>query len=82
VPLDQFAFSLAPLSIAFASGFRDDPAAWQFVTLAPTPTHIISMAVRHGGTNPVGVASYQVTPSDIDRLMAATPAGGSMGARE
>ncbi|CAN5555565.1 hypothetical protein BH10PSE6_BH10PSE6_28810 [soil metagenome] len=82
LPLDQFAFSLAPPSIAFAPGFRDDPAAWQFATLTPTPTHILSVAVRHGGTNVVGVVPYQVTASDIDRLMNGTPAGGSMRGQE
>ena len=71
LPLDQFAFSLSPLGIAFTTAIRDDPAAWQFDTLEPTATHILSLAVRHGGTNPVAVAPYRVTHSDIDRLMTA-----------
>lgn len=83
LPLDQFALSLSPLGIAFAPALRDDPAAWQFHSLAPTATHILSLAVRHGGTNPVAVAPYRVTHSDIDRLMTAAepPVGQSGGLR-
>jgi 4'-phosphopantetheinyl transferase len=72
LPLDQFAFALSPPAIAFTAAIHDDPAAWQFATLAPTATHILSLAVRHGGTNPVAVAPYRVTHSDIDRLMIAS----------
>ena len=87
LPLDRFAFSLSPPVIAFAPGFPDDPAVWQFSTVIPTATHILSVAVRHGGTNPVAVAPHRVTHSDIDRLMTATavdntlPAGQAMGWR-
>lgn len=72
LPLDQFAFTLSPPAIAFTPAIRDDPAAWQFATLAPTATHILSLAIRHGGTNPVAVAPYRVTHSDIDRSMTAS----------
>jgi 4'-phosphopantetheinyl transferase len=71
LPLQQFAFSLAPLSVAFEPGLRDDPARWQFATLSPTPAHRLSLAVRHGGT-PVAVLSYRMTHSVIDRLMTAS----------
>jgi 4'-phosphopantetheinyl transferase len=87
LPLDRFAFSLSPPRIAFAPGFPDDAAAWQFSTLAATATHILSVAVRHGGTNTVAVAPHRVTHFDIDRLMAATavdnalPAGQPIGWR-
>lgn len=74
LPLDQFSFSLSPLRIAFASGLRDDPEAWQFHTLAPTPRHILSLALRHGGGNQVAVSPYRVTHSDIDRLTAVAAA--------
>ncbi len=77
LPLDRFAFTLSPPVIAFAPGFPDDPAVWQFSTVTPTPTHILSVAVRHGGTNPVAVVPHRMTHSDIDRSMTAT-AGGSM----
>lgn len=71
LPLDRFAFTLSPPVIAFAPGFPDDPAVWQFRTLSPTASHVLSVAVRHGGTNAVAVAPQPVTPGDIDRLMAA-----------
>jgi 4'-phosphopantetheinyl transferase len=73
-PLDQFAFTTAPPAIGFAPEIRDDPAAWQFETLTPTPDHILSLAIRRGGT-PVAVAPFRVTHSGIDRLMAAAARG-------
>jgi len=87
LPLDRFAFTLSPPAIAFAPGFPDDPAAWHFHMLAPTASHILSVAVRHGGTNTVAVAPHRMTHCDIDRLMTATaadstlPAGQPMGSR-
>jgi 4'-phosphopantetheinyl transferase len=88
LPLDRFAFSLSPPVIAFAPGFPDDPAVWQFSTVIPTVRHILSVAVRHGGTNTIAVAPHRVTHSDIDRLMTAAtavdntlPAGQPMGWR-
>ena len=71
LPLDQFAFTLSPPAITFTPAIRDDPESWQFATLAPTATHILSLAVRHGGTNPVAVAPCRVTHSDIDRSITA-----------
>ena len=87
LPLDRFAFSLSPPVIAFAPGFPDDPAVWQFSTLAPTASHILSVAVRHGSRSPVAVSLHRMTHGDIDRLMTATavdntlPAGQPMGWR-
>ena len=87
LPLDRFAFALSPPAIAFAPGFPDDPAVWQFCTFTPTASHILSVAVRHGGTNPTAVAPHRMTHHDIDRLMTATalndtlPAGQPMGWR-
>ena len=87
LPLDRFAFALSPPAIAFAPGFPDDPAVWQFCTFTPTASHILSVAVRHGGTNPAAVAPHRMTHRDIDRLMTATalndtlPAGQPMGWR-
>jgi 4'-phosphopantetheinyl transferase len=88
LPLDRFAFALSPPAIAFAPGFPDDAAAWQFSTMIPTATHIMSVAVRHGGTKPIAVAPHRVTHSDIDRSMTTAaavdntlPAGRTMGWR-
>lgn len=75
LPLDRFSFSLSPPRIAFAPGFGDDPAAWQFATMAPDPTHILSVAIHHHGTNTVAVAPYRITHFDIDRLMTAAAGG-------
>lgn len=71
LPLQQFTFSLEPLSIAFGPELSDDPVRWQFAALAPTPAHALSLALRHGGT-PVAVLPYRVTHSVIDRLMTAS----------
>jgi 4'-phosphopantetheinyl transferase len=72
VPLDQFAFSLSPLGVAFTAAIREDPAAWQFCTFTPTLMHVLSLAIRRG-TNSIAVTRHRVTPSDIDRMMAAAP---------
>ena len=74
LPLDQFAFTLAPLAIDIDPAIRDDPAAWQFCIVTPTPTHILSLAVRHGGTT-IAVTADGVTHLDIDRLMPASARG-------
>lgn len=73
LPLDRFAFSLAPLAIVFAPGFPDNPAVWQFSTLAPTATHVLSVAIRRVDRAAVEVTPHPVAHTDIDRWMAATP---------
>ncbi len=47
LPLDSFAFTLAPLRIAFSDPTADDPAAWHFARLRPTAAHRLALAVRH-----------------------------------
>jgi 4'-phosphopantetheinyl transferase len=69
LPLDRFAFSLSPPSIAFSPGFGDDPAAWQFATLMPTPRHLLSVAIRHRGSALVEVVPHRMTHSAMDRLL-------------
>jgi 4'-phosphopantetheinyl transferase len=46
-PLDSFAFTLAPLSIAFEQPGADDPSRWLFRRLRPTDRHIMALALRH-----------------------------------
>lgn len=49
IPLDHFSYLLAegrPIGIAFAPELPDDPAAWQFAQLRPTPRHLVSLALR------------------------------------
>ena len=67
LPLDQFAFALAPGSppaIRFAAGFDDDPTRWQFWQAWPTPTHRLSLAIERDGAD-LPVALRQVTPAQL-----------------
>lgn len=50
-PLDSFAFTLDPVAITFvdAGGVdagADSPAAWSFRRFAPTPRHLMAVALR------------------------------------
>ena len=47
MPLHDFAFTLEPLSVAFASHVADVPADWSFRRFQPAPGHAMAMAVRH-----------------------------------
>jgi 4'-phosphopantetheinyl transferase len=52
LPLDAFAFTLAPPSppsIRFVDGFDDTPARWQFWQAWPTSSHRLSLAVERDG---------------------------------
>lgn len=54
IPLGDFAFRLrppAPPAIAFADGFADTPARWQFWQAWPTPDHRLSLAVVREGAD-------------------------------
>ena len=64
-PLDSFAFTLDPVRVHFTGAFPDDPAAWQFFELAPTPFHVLALAVRRPGTDPVEVQGREVDPSEL-----------------
>jgi len=46
-PLDGFAFTLDPVAVTFMGG--DDPAAWGFRLLGPSPGHILALAAKTGG---------------------------------
>lgn len=49
IPLKQFSFhirSQVPLSIAFTSELYDDPRAWRFWLIRPTPQHGAALALR------------------------------------
>lgn len=46
IPLDSFAFSLDPLSIAIPAQAGDDPAQWFFQRSRPTPMHAMALAIR------------------------------------
>lgn len=46
-PLDAFAFTLDPLSIAFSDRLDDRPERWLFRRLSPVPDYLLALAVRH-----------------------------------
>jgi 4'-phosphopantetheinyl transferase len=65
IPLDQFSLHLVkggPVRISFDSRLDDDPSAWQFALLEPTPRHLLAVAIRTGGAPPLGMAVFQTVP--------------------
>lgn len=74
LPLDSFAFTLdprtlAPLSIGFAPGGGDDPGGWLFRRLIPMPDHPLALALRHPRPERVTVAAAALTAAAVaDRL--------------
>lgn len=71
LPLDSFAFTLAPLAIRFTARiapFRpaDDPARWRFQRMRPTDHHALALALR-----PVDGAAPNVEarPADLSTLL-------------
>lgn len=65
IPLDQFSFRIAagrPIGIAFDPRLEDDATSWQFEQLRPTPSHLISLALRRGDDPPLRVVVRRVTP--------------------
>jgi 4'-phosphopantetheinyl transferase len=65
IPLDHFSFRIAPgrpIGIAFDPRLEDDPASWQFEQLRPTPSHLVSLAIRRGAEAPLRVVARRVTP--------------------
>jgi len=64
-PLDSFAFTLDPLSIAFDDALSDDPCRWWFHRLRPTPSHILAVALRHPQPNRVAVEARAMTAAEL-----------------
>jgi 4'-phosphopantetheinyl transferase len=65
IPLDHFSFQLsagAPIGIAFDPQLDDDPATWQFEQIRPTPTHLVSLAIRRTNEPDLRVVARRVTP--------------------
>jgi len=63
-PLDGFAFSLDPVSVAFTAG-QDHPDGWQFAEIEPGPKHRLALAVRRHAADPVRLdpaAAMQIAP--------------------
>jgi len=67
MPLDGFAFTLTPLSIAFAPGVADDPSRWRFHCLSTAPDFVLAIAVRQKAPERV---LFEVREADIAALLA------------
>lgn len=70
LPLDSFAFSLAPLSIRFSEACPDDPAAWRFERLTPTRTQALALAVRHPEPTSVRVDAGEISVPELLEICA------------
>ena len=80
IPLDHFSFLLSPQSpirIAFDPQLPDDPASWQFEQLRPTPTHLVSLAIRRKNEANLRIIARRVTPllPAADEMIDFSPAG-------
>jgi 4'-phosphopantetheinyl transferase len=64
-PLESFAFTLDPLSIAFEPGQDGDPACWLFQRFRPTSNHLMALALHHPQPQQVSV---QALAMDADSL--------------
>lgn len=63
LPLDQFAFRLSPIRIAFSPALLDDARCWHFQTMRPTMESVLSVAVR--AARPVRMHFRSVGPKEI-----------------
>lgn len=70
LPLDSFAFSLAPLAIRFSDACPDDPAVWRFARLSPTRTQALALAVRHPEPASVRLDAGEMSVSELLDLCA------------
>lgn len=70
LPLDSFAFALAPLAIRFSAACPDDPASWRFERLSPTRSHALALAVRHPNPASVRVEASEMPVSELLELCA------------
>lgn len=67
IPLDSFAFSLAPErppSIGFAAGVGDDPGNWQFAQLFLGSRYPIAVALRSPQHSEMAIQIREVVPLD------------------
>jgi 4'-phosphopantetheinyl transferase len=65
IPLDHFSFQLSPgqkIGIAFDPQLEDDPTSWQFEQLRPTPSHLVSLAIRRRNEADLRLVVRRVTP--------------------
>lgn len=67
VPLDAFAVSLDPLAVHFSASLGENAAEWLLRRMAPTPTHVAAVALRH--PDPAAV-SIEAAPIEAAALLA------------
>jgi 4'-phosphopantetheinyl transferase len=67
VPLDAFSFVLDPLAVSFSARHPDSPANWLFRRFAPSPVHVMALALRHSEPHRVRV---NVHPAPLKLLLA------------
>jgi len=67
VPLDAFSFVLDPLAISFSPRQPDSPANWLFRRFAPSPVHVMALALRHSEPQRVRVNAH---PAPLNLLLA------------
>jgi 4'-phosphopantetheinyl transferase len=72
--LDHFAFSLDPPAIRFAEPAADDPAQWQFASIACTSRHRLAVAIRSPTAIPLQLR--RITAEEIASPPAAAPPHG------
>jgi len=58
--LSRFAFRLDPIRLELEPGLDDDPSAWQFELLEPSPRHLVAMSVKRGRQPDLEVAVREV----------------------
>jgi 4'-phosphopantetheinyl transferase len=65
IPLDRFAFELdaadGVVRVAIDPSLGDDPTAWQFARLRPTPRHQVAVAVRRGADPDLRLVRHDAT---------------------
>lgn len=67
LPLDQFAFEVAPGAeprISFDARIEDSPDAWRFVQFQPSARHLAALAVRQPRGQPFSVRCWRTVPLD------------------
>lgn len=65
IPLAQFSYSLSDPerpTISFDAALGDDPQAWQFLQLRPTPRHRVALAIQRSPAMPVMVRTRRIVP--------------------
>jgi 4'-phosphopantetheinyl transferase len=71
MPLAEFALSLDPLAVRFAERHGEDSARWVLRRFAPTPTHVMAVALRLSAPAAISIEAARVMPADLLAFAAA-----------